>query len=106
MDILAHIIGSLAKEEVRNYKLYLSRIQNDDRKDIKLFDHIRKSGMEYNDAKIIEKLYPNGDKNAYYRLRNRIINDLNKCLLSMHFREEEYMYLMNLLTLSRLFEAK
>ncbi len=106
MDTIAQIIHSLQKEEVRYYKLYTSRIQSNDRKDLKLFDHIRKSGNGYDENKIIDKLYPEGDRNAYYRLRNRIMTELNKCLLSLHFQEDEHIYLLNLLSLSKLFASR
>ena len=44
MDILQDFIKSLAKEEIKSYKLYSKRTHNFDiRKDIELFDSIKKN---------------------------------------------------------------
>ena len=62
MDILNQIISGLNKEEVRFFKMYLSRIETDDnRKDIQLFDYIRKSGNRFEDELIFKKLYQQKD---------------------------------------------
>jgi len=108
MDVTGRIIQSLQKEEVRYYKLYSSRIQTTDRKDVKLFDLIRKGGETYNEDAIIKKLYPEGEgnRNAYYRLRNRLTTDLSKCMLSHHFQEDDHIFLLNQVSLSRLYESR
>ena len=48
MDVTGRIIKAMHKEEARYYKLFASRIQTGDRKDVKLFDFIRKEGESYN----------------------------------------------------------
>lgn len=101
MDILNNIITSLNKEQVRFFKLYLSRIETeDDRKDVLLFDYMRKSGDKFDDDKIFKKLYGNGlNKNSYYRLKNRLMREVNKSLTLQHFDDEEIVYVFRLLAL-------
>lgn len=108
MDILNNIITGLNKEEVRFFKLYLSRIETeDDRMDVMLFDYVRKSGDKYDDDKIFHKLYGNeGDKNPYYRLKNRLMRELNKSLTLQHFDDEEMVYVFRLLALVKFYFNK
>jgi hypothetical protein len=106
MDAVGTAINSLSKEEVRFFKLYHSRMNTGERKDILLFDHIRKNGSGYDEDKILNRLYPDGEKNAFYRLRNRLMSDISKCLLLQHFDEEETIVAINLLALSRLFVTR
>lgn len=106
MDTVGAIITHLNKEEVRFFKLYHSRMQTGERKDILLFDYIRKNGPAYDENKIFQKLYGEKDKNAFYRLRNRLMTDLNKCLLLQHFNEEETLVAINQLALSRFYSAR
>lgn len=106
MDAVGYAITSLSKEEVRFFKLYQSRMNTGERKDLLLFDHIRKNGTEYDEDRIFRKLYQTGEKNAFYRLRNRLLGDINKCLLLQHFDEEETIVAINLLALSRLYSTK
>jgi hypothetical protein len=82
MDILNKIINSLNKEEIRHLKLYLSSSHHsEERKDIMLFDELKKKKESYNEDEIFEKLYSKkGDKNAYYRLKNRLQHDILICL--------------------------
>ena len=98
MDVTGRIIKAMHKEEVRFYKLFASRIQTGDRKDVKLFDFIRKEGESYNEDLIVDKLYPGKTRNPYYRLRNRLTSDLNKCMLTLHYQEDEQSYVMLMLS--------
>ena len=106
MDIVGAIIANLNKEEVRFYKLYQSRMKSGERKDTLLFDYIRKNGKDYDEQKIFRKLYGEKDKNAFYRLRNRLMTDINKCLLLQHFDEDETMIAINQLALSRFYSSR
>ena len=106
MDTVGTIINSLNKEEVRFFKLYHSRMKSGERKDILLFNYIRKNGEGYEEERIFQKLYGKQDKNAFYRLRNRLMTDINKCLLLQHFDEEETLVSINLLALSRFYGTK
>lgn len=89
------------KEDIRFFKIYATKTHaGDDRKDIQLFDYIKKSGDNYDDDKIAAKLYGAGDKNAFYRLKNRLIDSLNKCLYIQHFEEDEGNNILFMVSLS------
>ncbi len=106
MDTVGAVITHLNKEEVRFFKLYQSRMQTGERKDILLFDYIRKNGAEYDEGRIFQKLYGEKDKNAFYRLRNRLMTDINKCLLLQHFDEEETLITINQFALARFYASR
>lgn len=105
---LYDIISVLSKEENRNIKLFLNRTNaSDNRKDVALFDYVRKNKESYNEDLIISKLYTDSsDKNSFYRLKNRLVNDINKSLIQLHFDKNSYNIVINLFTLSRVFAQK
>lgn len=104
---LNHIIHTLTKDEVRYFKLFSDRYANDsDRKDISLFDYIRKAGERYNEEKIVKTLYGTGDKNSFYRLRNRLLSDLNKSLVTQYYNDSDSNAVLYLILLSRIFREK
>ncbi|MCB9235777.1 MAG: hypothetical protein H6581_29285 [Bacteroidia bacterium] len=95
------------KEEVRHFKLYTSRTQvTSDRKDLLLFDYIRKIGDSYEEDRIFEKLYGEGTKNPFYRLKNRLLSDLNKSLILQHVDDDDNIYMFHLLSLARYYRTK
>lgn len=107
MDVLARIISDMNKEDIRYYKLYASRISSvNDRKDIRLFDYIRKSGDEYDDEYIFKKLYGGDNKNAYYRLKNRLTEDLTCCLITQHYYKHSSLYIYYLLSVAGLYFSR
>jgi predicted negative regulator of RcsB-dependent stress response len=104
MDILNQIITSLTKEEIRYFKLYLNRISlSGDRKDENLFDYMRKSGEAYKEEFIFKKLYTGTDKNSFYRLKNRLLEDLGSNLTNMHTDKSDTNYLLLQLSLYQIF---
>jgi tetratricopeptide (TPR) repeat protein len=106
MDLLPQIVGGLSKEEVRFFKIFAHRQDtNDLRKDIKLFDFIRKHKEEGED-KIVKQLYGTGDKNAYYRLKNRLADDINTALVLQHHTDDEGLQLLRLLQVVRIYLSK
>ncbi len=107
MDILFQIVEGLSKEEIRFFKIFAHRQDAGiDRKDIALLDHIRKNSDIKGEAKIVQKLYGNGDKNAYYRLKNRLLEDLNKSLVIQHYADEEILLILHHLAIVRIFSSK
>lgn len=107
MDILQNIISIMQKEDFRSYKLFAQRTAvNKDRKDTALVDYVKKNGIDYNEHIIFEKLYPNEDKNAFYRLKNRVVDDLNKSLTIQHFEKDTVMYLYHLLSISKFYSQR
>ncbi|MBL0105531.1 MAG: hypothetical protein IPP51_18170 [Bacteroidetes bacterium] len=107
MDILNSIVAGMTKEQVRFFKLYISRSHfHEDRLDSRLFDYMRKSGEDYEEEKIVRSLYKSNDKNAFYRLRNRLLGDLNKSIVLQHVDEDENLYALHLLSLEKFFLSK
>ena len=95
------------KEEIRFFKIYTSRISaKAPRKDIELFDLIRKERDRFDEDAACAKLYSEGNRNPYYRLKNRLIGDLCKCLMVQHFEEEDLTHGINLYNLARHYVAK
>ncbi len=107
MDILNNIISVMNKEEVRNFKLWLNSTNaSDERKDILLYDYIRKAGDKYDEDFIFKKLYLKGDKNSFYRLKNRLLEDLGYNLTLLHFEKHESNSLYLLLSLYNIFISR
>lgn len=107
MNILPEVIGNMNKEEIRNFKLFINRTEKaTERKDELLFDAIRKQFPEYDEDKILKKLYNSEDKNALYRLKNRLFEDIGKSLTLHYYYANEYNVILNYLFLSRLFQSK
>lgn len=107
MKILPEVIGNMNKEEIRNFKLFINRTEKaTERKDEVLFDLIRKQYPEYDEDKILKKLYNSEDKNALYRLKNRLFDDIGKGLTLHYYGATEYNIILNYLFLSRLFQTK
>jgi tetratricopeptide (TPR) repeat protein len=106
MDILPEIIESMNKEELRFFKLIAHRQQgNDERRDLFLLDEIRKN-RENAERKTLKRFYTDGDKNAFYRLKNRLIDDINRSLVLQHSDEEELLAVYKLMQIVRIYNAK
>ncbi len=107
MSVLASIIASMTKEEVRHLKLYLNRIETShDRKDEILFDSIRTQGKKFNEEKIIKKLYGASGKNAYYRLSGRLQDVICQNLSLLHETKNEKNKLFLYFSVSHIFSDK
>lgn len=104
MDILPRLIEALSKEEVRFYKLYAQRYQTEEpRKDLLLFDLLR---QKLDDESILTRVYPDGDRNAFYRLKNRLMTDLFKSLVLEYFFVKDTLLPVNYYALAKLFFTK
>src|ERR1043166_286680 len=103
MDVLNSIVAGMSKEQIRFFKLFQGRSHpKENRIDVRLFDYMRKTGEKYEEEKIHRKLYgPNGSKNSFYRLRNRLLHDVNRSLLVQHFDEDELLYTLHLIALEK-----
>jgi len=107
MDILNQIIHLMNKEEVRHFKLFTARTKvTAPRKDLQLFDYIRKHLEDFDENEILEDLYPSRNKNSYYRLKNRLIQDLNKSLNLQHMEDDDVMHVFHLMSLARYFHHR
>lgn len=101
------MVLGLNKEEIRFFKIYSSRIASTEtRKDLELFDAIRKDPDKFEEESVCLKLYPDGNKNAYYRLKNRLKTELSKCLMVQHFEDEDVSQAINLYNLARYYMSR
>ena len=105
---LYDVIENLSKEESRNLSIFLNRTNaHSDRKDVSLFDFIRKNKKELNEEQILSKLYNNSiDKNSFYRLKNRLLTETGKSLLLLNFGRTDHIFVINSITLSKIFTEK
>lgn len=105
---LYDIVEILSKEESRSITIFLNRTNaHQDRKDVALFEFIRKNKGKINETLLLNKLYKKQiDKNSFYRLKNRLLNDINKSLLLLHSDKNEYTAVVNLICLAKIFSNK
>ena len=86
MQLLNKVIAVMNKEEVRNFKLWLNSTNaSSARKDILLFDYIRKSADKYDEDSVFKKLYPDDDKNSFYR---QSLSKFSSCLIGSRVFEQ------------------
>ena len=105
--MLNNVIAVMSKEEVRNFKLWLNSTNaSSERKDILLFDYIRKTGDKYDEDLVFKKLYSEKDKNSFYRLKNRLLEDIGYNLSLLHFSKHESNNLYLLLGLYNIFISR
>ena len=105
MKILDKVIQSLSKEETRFYKLFVRRTnQSKERKDLKLFDIIKKNLDKDYSKKAIKSL--NVTSNNFYQLKNRIYNDLNNSMVWQHISKDQQSKSFSFILLSRVFKNK
>jgi hypothetical protein len=107
MDHLPRLVKGLTREQARFYKLHAARTAHGgDRKDFRLFDLLRKNGSDDSGLdKFYAKHYTPNSKNAFYRLRNRLLEDLNRALTTLYYDEDEYIHTLHMLALYRHFAA-
>ena len=109
MKDLEQIISALSKEEIRFYKLFINRTnssKNKQRKDVELFDFIRKGkNKEISTQKILNKLSISNSNN-YYQLKNRIYNDLNNSMTWQHISKDKQSTSFSYILLARVFKNK
>src|SRR3954471_3948002 len=107
MDILNQIVEKLTKQELRFLKFYLGAIPEEDRKDLLLIDYVRQSGNKFDEQKAIHKLnYKQDDKNTYYRLKNRVIQDIGNSLTLLHTHKNDLYKLQHYLTLYHIYHSR
>ncbi len=100
MDILKHIVLLMDRKEITNYGIYAGRsFDTTDRKDTELFRMIRKAGTAFKDEDAIKLLYEGKKRTAYFRLKNRIVDDINKSAFLLSFEENNNMLCLYLLSM-------
>ncbi len=105
--MLNNIVAVMNKEEVRHFKLWLNSTNaSDERKDILLFDYIRKSEDKYDEPLIFKKLYREKNKNSFYKLKHRLQEDIASNLALLHFGKHEANNLFLFLSLYNIFNSR
>ncbi len=105
---LTELINSLNKEELRNFKIYATRTHQSEegKKIMALFEGIQNEKLDEFGEDLLRRLYPKGNKNAYYRLKNRLIEDIEHSLLMLNRKKHERFKIFNWLQLARIFSYK
>lgn len=104
---LTQLIQSLTKEEIRNFKLLTSKYKTKSTSGIvRLFDLLRKREVDEYDDKIVKLVSPKSTKNNYYRLKNRLIEEIENSLVDLHRKKDESFEIFRLLRLARIFIYK
>ncbi len=106
MDILQNLIKSLEKEELKSYKLYTKRTHNFDiRKDIELFESIKKQPDESDKFHFSEVYKGSKPDTKYYRLKNKIVDDIGIVLSNLNHKKTE-IDILHLIGLAKIFGNK
>jgi len=101
------IVKSLNKEESRNFKLFLKRSNiNVETAPVNLLFDSYKSGNFKSDNEIYDNLFNDIKKNAFYRLKNRMIEDIYKSLLILNYDKDDQINIHNNIILSEIFLYK
>jgi len=104
---LTRLVQSLNKEEVRNFKLFTSKYKSKGTKAlVQLFDIIRKEKIDEYDDKMIDVILPGSTKNNYYRLKNRLIQEIEDSLADLYRKKDESFEVFRLLRLAKIFFYK
>lgn len=106
MDLLSLHIQAMTKEELRSFKLFAKRSNDDkDRKDVLLFDLFAKS-KQVDEEKFFKKLYSCDDKNPYYRLKNRVVEDIATSMFALHTNKNPLLQIFKYLGTFELFHSR
>ena len=98
------IVATLSKEEVRFFKLFLKRTNNKNRKDVDLFDLMRKKNSDFTTKEALDKLEVN--PNNYYQIKNRLYHELNNSVVWQHIWKDNQSKSFSYVLLSRVYKDK
>jgi len=103
-NALNTIVQSLTKEEVRFFKLFLKRTESKNRKDVDLFDYMKKKKGDFTTKDILKKLETN--PNNYYQIKNRLYHELNNSMVWQHIWKDKQSKSFSFVLLSRVYKNK
>jgi len=103
-NALNTIVQSLSKEEVRFFKLFLKRTDNKNRKDVDLFDYMKRKKGDFSTEDILKKLETN--PNNYYQIKNRLYHELNNSMVWQHIWKDKQSKSFSFVLLSRVYKNK
>ena len=103
MNILEEIVKNLTTQEIRFYKILANRTHKKERKDLRLFNLIRKE--LYKEEKACLAL-SEGKKNNFYQLKNTLVENINKSLTLQHAHIDKEVSISHLILLAKIYERK
>jgi len=103
-NALDTIVTSLSKEEIRFFKLFLKRTDNKNRKDVDLFDLMRKKNSDFTTKEALIKLEVN--TNNYYQIKNRLYHELNNSVIWQHIWKDNQSKSFSYVLLARVYKNK
>ena len=103
-NTLDTIVQSLSKEEVRFFKLFLKRTDNKNRKDVDLFDYMKRKKGDFTTKDVLKKLETN--PNNYYQIKNRLYHELNNSMVWQHIWKDKQSKSFSFVLLSRVYKNK
>jgi hypothetical protein len=107
MDVLELIIENLQKEELRYFDLFASRQgESENRKDLQLLKLIRKNPTKPDEIFRTQLGYDTIGTNAWYRLRNRLQEDLIESLHVQHIDSDEFSRILKYLCVARILAGR
>ena len=110
MDILEKVIFNLTSDEVRRFKILSNRFKADDEKKLLiLFDLVRSEKHSEDDQQIVIELYALNNaqtRNRYYRLRNKLLENIEKSLTFYHFKYKDSIHAYYDIQLSIMFRER
>jgi len=101
------VVNYLNKADLRNFKLFVKR-SNLNKSDFQVIDLLDayKEQLYESDAELAATVFPDLKMNGFYRLKNRMLEDLHKSLLIINFSKDERIHVLNLLVLAQIFKYK
>ena len=103
-NVLNSIIQSLSKQEIRFFKLFIKRTDNKKRKDVDLFDFIKKKGGDLKIKDALKKLETN--TNNYHQIKNRLYHELNNSMVWQHIWKDNQSKSFSYVLLARVYKNK
>lgn len=107
MNPLQEAIALMSKEEVRAFKLFIRKVNMQaGRKDLELFDFIRKSAKDYDEEQAYEKLYSGTSKNTFHRLKSRLLHDINRSMVDLNLANNDILRLWHFLSVVEYYQQQ
>ena len=103
-NVLNSIIQSLSKQEIRFFKLFIKRTDNKKRKDVDLFDFMKKKGGDLKIKDALKKIETN--TNNYHQIKNRLYHELNNSMVWQHIWKDNQSKSFSYVLLSRVYKNK
>jgi len=97
------IIRSMSEKEAKNFTSFVNRMRTNQKesKIIQLFEAYY-HGTYKNNEQIIRDLFPGMSKNAFYRLRNRLLDEVQQSMLVQYSRMDDELLVHRAIMLARI----